>query len=196
MFGRKIPDKVMGSGSAKTNETRTSSERNPGGRDTARRGNSSGVGTVLGEDTVFKGGKIISEGTLRIDGCVEGEIEAHDSVMVGPTGVVKANIKARTVAVSGKVFGNIQASERLELQPTSEVHGDVATAAGALIIEGGAKLEGRCIMGTINQSAQAAGRPQETRPAESKQPEQNKSNDKNDSGGKADRKPESAGARK
>lgn len=113
----------------------------------ARRSNSGTVGTVLGEDSIFQGGKIISKGTLRIDGTVEGEIVAEESVVVGPTGLVKANIKARSVAVSGKVHGNIEALERLELQPTSEVCGDVVTAAGALIIEGGAKLEGKCIMG-------------------------------------------------
>jgi len=170
MFGRKIPDKVMGGppGASPVKENTTKASKAAAERPVSlaraevppKRTGGGAVGTVLGEDTVFKGGKIVSKGTLRIDGSVEGEIIAEDSVVVGPTGTVKANITARSVAVSGKVFGNIIARERLELQPTSEVHGDVQTAAGALIIEGGAKLEGRCIMGISEERREAGGQKQ------------------------------------
>jgi cytoskeletal protein CcmA (bactofilin family) len=169
MFGRKIPDKVMAS-EKPTNSTeetgmekRASAERGPGAarNDTpARRVNSGAVETVLGQDSVFKGGKIVSKGTLRIDGQIEAEIEAEDSIVVGPTGVVRANITARSVAISGKVYGNINAQERLELQPTCEVHGDLQTATGALIVEGGAKLEGRCTMGLGEKQAGSPGQPE------------------------------------
>jgi len=147
------------------------------GEAVARRVNDLG-GTVIGEDTIFQGGKIVSKGTLRIDGQVEGEIVAEDRIIIGPTGCVRANLAARHVAVSGKVFGNIVAFERLELQPTSEVHGDVQTSAGALIIEGGARLDGKCIMSDPEavrrqqaRQAGAEGRPAEGRPAEARSPE-------------------------
>lgn len=165
MFGRKIPDKVVKPpGSPDGTEGRQTGKRasadrgatHSRGEPTQRRMNSGGVETVLGEDTVFLGGKIVSKGTLRIDGYVEAEIQVEDSVVVGPNATVKANITARNVAISGKVFGNIVAHERLELQPTSEVYGDVQMAAGALIIEGGAKLEGKCVMGLTEKPPESA----------------------------------------
>jgi len=175
MFGRKIPDKVMqpaglvAGTEGQRMEKKASADRGPTpprGETAQRRINSGSVETILGEDTVFLGGKIVAKGTLRIDGHVEAEIQAENSVVVGPNGTVKANITARNVAISGKVFGNIVAHERLELQPTSEVHGDVQTAAGALIIEGGAKLEGKCIMGLAEKPAEPAVREQPPRPVE------------------------------
>jgi len=154
MFGRKIPDKVMAptgpvSGAAGPHGEKTLvSERTPTPpRPEAMPRRTGAVETVIGEDTTIIGGKIVSKGTLRIDGRVEGEVQAEEAIVVGPTGAVKANIAARSVAISGKVYGNVFAAERLEIQPTGEVHGDVQMAAGALIIEGGAKLEGRCLMG-------------------------------------------------
>ena len=156
MFGRKIPDKVMAptgppAGTAGQHGEKTLvSDRvpmPPRPETLLRRTGSGTVETVIGEDTTIVGGKITSKGTLRIDGHVEGEVQAEEAVVVGPTGTVKANIVARSVAISGKVFGSVLAQERLEIQPTGEIHGDVKMAAGALTIESGAKLEGRCIMG-------------------------------------------------
>ena len=165
MFGRKIPDKVMAplGPPAVTEQPRV--EKKPVSdrpqapptrtESVLRRPNSGGVETVIGEDTTILAGKLISKGTLRIDGRVEGEVQAEEAVVVGPSGTVKANIVARSVAVSGKVWGNVVAHERLEIQPTGEVHGDVQTSAGALMVEAGAKLEGRCIMG-LDEKAMAA----------------------------------------
>jgi len=165
MFGRKIPDKVMAPTTSPSGtegqrmEKKPGNDRAPAASRTevpARRLNSGGVETVIGEDTSIVGGKIISKGTLRIDGRVEGEVQAEEAVVVGPTGTVKSNITARNVAISGKVFGNILAHERLEIQPTGEVHGDVRTAAGALMVESGAKLEGKCIMGLGEKTPETA----------------------------------------
>jgi cytoskeletal protein CcmA (bactofilin family) len=153
MFGRKLSDRVIPSGTppekeAPRVESKPMLEKAIASKsvDSAARRPGGAGGTVVGEDTVFQGGRLVSKGTLRIDGTIEGEVLAEDSIVVGPTGIVRGNLAARHVAVSGKVFGNVVAYERLELQPSSEVHGDVQTAAGALIIEGGAKLDGKCIM--------------------------------------------------
>jgi cytoskeletal protein CcmA (bactofilin family) len=175
MFGRKIPDKVMSPGTSEAGTEGQRMEKNAagdrgaaGGRNEApRRANTSGMGSVLGEDTVLLGGKIVSKGTLRVDGRLEAEIEAEDSIIVGPNGIVKANVSARSVAISGKVYGNIVAHERLELQPTSEVYGDIQTAPGALIIEGGAKLEGHCTMGLdAKKGGESSAKPKAVQPAQ------------------------------
>ena len=120
--------------------------------DTTTPKRNSPVGTVIGDDTTIDG-KIHSKGTLRVDGCVKGEVKADDSVIIGPTGEVEATVEAKLVTISGKVQGNITATERLELQPTCEILGDIETAEGALVIESGARIEGRCTMGLSSKAA-------------------------------------------
>jgi len=176
MFGRKIPDKVMApGGSPAVSDSQRMEKKNmaehpgtsPRTEAPVRRAVGGTMETVIGEDTFFVGGKIVSKGTLRIDGRVESEVQAEEAVVVGPTGSVKGNINARTVAISGKVLGHVNARERLEIQPTGEVYGDLATATGALIIEGGAKVEGRCVMGLGEKKPEpvaAAQAPVERRP--------------------------------
>lgn len=104
-----------------------------------------GVGTVVGEETKIEG-KLISKGNLRIDGEVEGEIFADDTVVIGPGGRINGNIEARVILVGGSVTGNVRSSEKVEIQPQGNVQGDVYTPYGRLIIEEGARLEGKCAM--------------------------------------------------
>src|SRR5437867_3331207 len=54
-------------------------------------------------------GKLTFEGTVQIDGQVEGEIEAQDSVIIGETAVINAHISAGTIVVKGKVNGDLVA---------------------------------------------------------------------------------------
>ncbi|MCX8035632.1 MAG: polymer-forming cytoskeletal protein [Candidatus Sumerlaeia bacterium] len=176
MFGRKIPDKIMAPTGPSAGAEPSRTEKKPMSEPTslparpespARRPSAGAVESIIGEDTSFIGGKIVSKGMLRIDGRVEGEILAEDAVVVGQTGAVKGPITARTVAVSGKVFGSVIAHERLEIQATGEIHGDFQTASGGLIIEGGAKIEGRCLMGIREKAPDNSGAP---RPAVERRP--------------------------
>lgn len=105
----------------------------------------SGVDSVLGDDTFFKG-QIHSRGALRIDGRVEGEIIAEDSVVVGPSGLVKSDINASSVSVSGRVVGAILAVDKVEIHKTAVVTGDITTTVGGLTVESGARIDGRCTM--------------------------------------------------
>ena len=158
MFGKKdqgpaavgqVPG-AFGSQAAKgsAQETRTQSNKGTDAvkPDISNQKRNSTVGTVIGDDTKIDG-KVTSKGTLRIDGEVKGEVKAVDTIIVGPSGKVNASLEAKVVTISGKVHGNIMALERLELQPTCEIMGDVQTAEGSLIIESGARLEGKCSMG-------------------------------------------------
>lgn len=158
MFGKKdtepaVADGLRGAQDAKLakenfEETRLQSNKGTDAvkPDTSNQKRNSTVGTVIGDDTKIDG-KVTSKGTLRIDGEVKGEVKAVDTIIVGPSGKVNANLEAKVITISGKVHGNISAIERLELQPTCEIKGDVQTAEGALVIESGARLEGKCSMG-------------------------------------------------
>jgi len=127
----------------------------------------SGNETFISPDTVIEG-KILAKGELRIDGTFKGEILSSDRVLVGTGGKLEANVEARAMVVSGRVVGNVRILERLELLSTGEMYGDLETQPGALIIEKGARIEGRCSMGLKASDGRPAseGRPAATaRPA-------------------------------
>jgi len=90
-------------------------------------------------------GKLSFEAPVRIDGQIEGEIDAHDtSVTIGKSAVVTAKIKTVSVTVAGVVNGEIGASQRIELQPSARVSGNLT--APKLIVQEGAMFEGNCTM--------------------------------------------------
>jgi len=99
--------------------------------------------TFLGKDAAFKG-ELSFQGTLCIDGKFEGQIITSDTLIITQDGIIEANIQAGTVICEGLVKGNIVASTKVELRPNSNVIGDVQSPS--LIIEVGAKLDGKCDM--------------------------------------------------
>ncbi len=89
-------------------------------------------------------GKLNFETPARIDGHVEGEINAKDSLTIGESAVVAAQIKADSVIVAGKVSGDIVAAHRIEIRPSAKVLGNIT--APTLVINEGALFEGHCAM--------------------------------------------------
>ena len=101
------------------------------------------LSTIIGKDSLFTGTMEV-KGTLRIDGKVKGKIVSDETVNVGPTGEVEADIDARTVVVAGSVIGNIKTGDKLEMQAKAKVLGDVTTKS--IVIEQGAIFHGSCQM--------------------------------------------------
>jgi len=89
-------------------------------------------------------GKLSFDGPARIDGQVDGEIHAKESVVIGESSVVTAQIKAASVVVAGKISGDIMASQRIEIRPSAKVLGNVT--APVLVIHEGPLFEGHCAM--------------------------------------------------
>ena len=101
------------------------------------------IRAFLGEGTEFKG--VISfEGTVRVDGVLEGEVITEDTFIVGVAARVKADIKAGVVIVMGELEGKIEAKEKCEIRAGSRVKGEVFTPN--IYIEEGAIFEGMCHM--------------------------------------------------
>jgi len=95
----------------------------------------------IGQGVVIEG-RIISSQDLRIDGRVEGTIEVGDHLLIVGTGaVIKANLVARSLLISGTVIGNVTATERLDLQATGSVEGDISSPR--LVMVDGAVVRGR-----------------------------------------------------
>ena len=100
------------------------------------------VDTILGKNFVFKGEIESAEGSLRIDGNFEGELQVSGDVLVGETGKVTGSLNARNITIAGQVNGKIAAEGRLELTPTAKVYADVKMTF--LTVEDGAVYQGLC----------------------------------------------------
>ncbi len=98
--------------------------------------------TIVGDGTELRG-ELSVKGTLRVDGSVDGNIRA-DCVIVGESGRIKGNIKAREMTVAGKVEGNIEAGELVDLKPKAHVFGEIH--AGKLAVSEGAVFDGQSRM--------------------------------------------------
>src|SRR4029077_12160534 len=91
--------------------------------------------------TLFIKGEISGAEALYIDGRIEGKISMPDNrVTIGRNGSVQANITAREVVVMGKVSGNIDCSDRVDIRSEGSVTGDVSTIR--ISVEDGAVLKG------------------------------------------------------
>jgi len=89
-------------------------------------------------------GKLFFEGATRVDGQVDGEIGGNDTVTIGESAVVTAQIRASQVIVAGKVSGDITATKRIEIRPSAKVLGNLSTPV--LVVHEGALFEGHCAM--------------------------------------------------
>jgi cytoskeletal protein CcmA (bactofilin family) len=97
-------------------------------------------------------GKLSFEGSVRIDGQVEGDINAQDTVVIGKNAEVTAQIHASTVVVEGRVNGDITARQRVELRAPARLFGNLVTPS--LVIHEGAVFEGHCQMGGAEARAE------------------------------------------
>ncbi len=119
----------------------TSNDATPQPRPTAAPSSATaGEQATIGKSLVIKG-EISGSETLYIDGQVEGSVNMPGNrVIVGRNGTVAANIAAREVVVLGKVRGNINASDRVDVRSEGSLTGDVV--AQRISIEDGAYFKG------------------------------------------------------
>jgi cytoskeletal protein CcmA (bactofilin family) len=89
-------------------------------------------------------GKLIFDGTARIDGQVIGEIFSKNTVIIGEKARIEAQIEVNVLIVSGQVQGNVKAKQLLHLKKSGKIFGDIHTPS--VIIEEGGVFEGRCQM--------------------------------------------------
>jgi len=98
---------------------------------------------IIGAGTVVEG-KMRSQGSVRIDGKLIGEVTAGESLAVGVTGEIEGNVTAKNVTIGGKVRGIINASEKIVFDGKSVIRGDIR--ATRLIIDEGSIFDGKVSM--------------------------------------------------
>ncbi len=101
-------------------------------------------------------GKLTFEGSVKIDGYVEGEIQAQQAVIIGESAVINAQISADTVVMKGKVTGDITARKQVELRGPAKLTGNITTPS--LVIHEGVLFEGHCSMGGAESKAEKTDR--------------------------------------
>ena len=107
------------------------------------------VETVIGEQAEFNG-TLKSEGSVRIEGKVDGTIEVEGYLSMGENAVIKADINVGSITISGTVEGNIVCEERVQLVAPGRLKGNVT--ASDLTIGEGAFFDGQCRMATSSGS--------------------------------------------
>jgi len=103
------------------------------------------LNALLGKGSQFEG-KLIFEGTVRIDGKFSGEIVSTDTLIIGEGAEVKANIQVGTLTCLGDYQGDARASKAVELKAPAKVRGNITTAS--INIERGVFFDGTCKMDT------------------------------------------------
>lgn len=98
---------------------------------------------IVGEESTFRG-EMDVKGSVRIDGEFEGHIVASESLLIGQTGIVKADVEVRDLMVAGVIVGNLKATERVELHTGARVDGDVETRS--FVVDDGVVFNGKCLM--------------------------------------------------
>ncbi len=101
------------------------------------------IKAFLGQGAEFIG-KLIFNGSVRIDGNFQGEIYGQGSLVVGEGALIKANIDVKSIYISGDVQGNIEVKEKINIHSTGKFLGDVNTPV--FIMEEGALFDGRSHM--------------------------------------------------
>ncbi|HEX7583929.1 MAG TPA: polymer-forming cytoskeletal protein [Prolixibacteraceae bacterium] len=89
-------------------------------------------------------GDIISDGDLRIDGEIAGNLETKGRLVIGASGRIDGEIRCKSCEIAGAHKGKLFVNELLSLKASSSVSGDIVT--GKLSIEPGAYFAGTCMM--------------------------------------------------
>jgi len=90
-------------------------------------------------------GDCSSDGTIRVEGHVEGSVKAAKSVVVGQKGTVLGDVATQDAIVAGRVEGSIRAESRVELQSSCQVKGNIESRR--IKLDEGGRVDGQLKMG-------------------------------------------------
>jgi cytoskeletal protein CcmA (bactofilin family) len=102
------------------------------------------ISTLLSKDTEIRG-SVKTQGSIRVDGTIIGDLFSAKTVTIGASGSVEGNITGEDIIVAGKVKGTVTARGRIALETTAQIEGDLNTAR--LSISEGAVFRGLSNMG-------------------------------------------------
>jgi cytoskeletal protein CcmA (bactofilin family) len=107
--------------------------------------------TIIGESILING-NLQGDEDLTVRGRVEGTVRLSRTLVVEPSGVVRAEVQVRNCIIAGAVIGNVTATESVEITKEGRMVGDIA--APRVIIVDGASFKGRVDMGEVDVGAE------------------------------------------
>jgi cytoskeletal protein CcmA (bactofilin family) len=116
----------------------------------------SDIKAFLGPGSQFEG-KLVFNEIVRLDGAFRGEVTSHDTLIVGESADIQADVQVGTLILSGRFKGNVKAKTRVELRSPAQVEGTIETPA--LSVEDGVSLNGTITMNLGEKTA--SGKPAE-----------------------------------
>lgn len=102
-----------------------------------------GLTAFIDQGSSFEG-KLSFKDTVRIDGHFSGQISSENTLVVGETGIIEANVRSQIVIVSGTIAGDIVAARKVVMHKTGRVDGNIQTPS--LVMEDGAIVNGQVKM--------------------------------------------------
>jgi cytoskeletal protein CcmA (bactofilin family) len=111
--------------------------------------------TIIGESILISG-SLNGDEDLTVRGRVEGTLTLTKTLVVEPTGIVKAEVQVKNCVIAGVVVGNVTATESVEITKEGRMVGDIA--APRVIIVDGASFRGRIDMGEVDVEGERTGR--------------------------------------
>src|SRR5512137_2205724 len=112
--------------------------------------------TVIGESILING-NLNGDEDLTVRGRVEGTVTLSKTLVVEPSGTVKAEVQVRNCIIAGTIVGNVTATESVEITKEGRMVGDIA--APRVIIVDGASFRGRIDMGEVDVESAGVPRP-------------------------------------
>lgn len=111
------------------------------------------IKAFLGPGSQFEG-KLLFNEIVRLDGTFRGEINSRDTLIIGETADVQAEVTVGTLVMSGRFKGNIKATQRVELRAPAQVEGNIETPV--LVVEEGVLLNTNLVMNRAETAAEKA----------------------------------------
>jgi len=102
-----------------------------------------GLTAFIDQGSSFEG-KLSFKDTVRIDGHFTGEISSENTLIIGETGEIEANICSKTVIISGAVSGDVVAGNKVVLHKSARMQGNIESPS--LMMEEGAAFNGQVSM--------------------------------------------------
>jgi len=100
-------------------------------------------------------GTVTTNGNIRVDGEIKGDIISENNITVGESGSVNGKINASVISIGGTVTGSLEAKEKLTLTSRGKINGDIIVKA--FVIEDGGLFNGNCRMGVAVGSTKDTG---------------------------------------
>lgn len=105
---------------------------------------------IVSAECYFRG-TLSVQGSLRVDGKLEGSVDNARQVIIGEGGSIVGDVTAETIVCGGEIEGNVCA-DMLEVLSKASITGDIR--AQKMIVEEGGRIDGLCKIGTVEKPAE------------------------------------------